>query len=347
MCEPISFFSSGQKAKFERGWPHVREVARKPEMGTKALETAKEVLDSTDPIYLKKWPRLAAIKYVRASGKNSTGKLTRTVKTALSRENSLEPEELDKMLSTYLRMGVSRYQHQVEEFVLLLEAFYGTETALDAILSRFERFQHRQWELGQPKQNIFGIASAEVVPVVAYQMGFLLHRVAPKRKLDFVRRTLALRDRVPSGTATRRSLELVLGGGEAARRLGMCRLAACCFVMDDPELIQRLSVDDRSHTALSPRFVYLGGAELLEDYIRRTSSLPRWATQRFIDQFGTIKHPTIVEMMAILAAKKATRAPSLKWLAAHGDYSVTHLRHLATTGGKSASGAKIALNDLE
>ncbi len=347
MSDSLSFFSAQQEVEYAKGWPHVREVKKRKETGERALKTVMNVLESTDPVYFATWPRLAAIKFVRASGKNSSGKLTRSVKTALARENPLAPEELDKMVATFLKPGVTRHQHHVEEFILLLEAFYGTETVLEALLARFEKFKHRQWEIGNPKQNIFGISLAEVVPVMAFLMGFLLHRAAPKRKMELIRRTLAVRDRVPHGTATRRSLDLVLGGGEAARRLGMCRLAACHFVLDDPDLIQRLSADDRSHTALSPRFIYLGGVDLLEDYVRRTTSLPRWATQRFIDQFGTIKHPTVIEMIAILASKKATRPPALKWFEEHAEFSAPHLQRLSRTSGKAATGASLVLKDLD
>ncbi len=339
-------FTPEQDRRYALGWPHVRTLADKHKLDKKPEETAKQVLEDPEPpaLFGVEWPRETAHRYVRAlleSPKSSEWE------AALHKTTAPTPEEAKKLVDKMLGANVVRPQLQVADFLLLLEAMLGTEFIADAICSRFERYQPKDWLSDALKHAFFTAVVAPAALPAAYHLGFFLLRLPDAQKKKFRARIEALMKKAPEGRSLHLAFDLVLHGSDAVRRNRVKALCACHHVLDDPGLIRTNAQTDEHVLSLTPRLVYLGGPELLDHFSERAKALPRWAVLRFAEEFGTIKNAKIVPIMLTLSQKKMAKDVPLRWFADHEDLGKAALEEMAVRKSPQGEAARLVIEQLK
>jgi hypothetical protein len=339
-------FSPEQDRLYALGWPHVRVLVDKHKLDKKPDETARGVLEEPEPTSLfgVEWPRETAHRFVRAVPESVK---SAEYEAALAKPGPVTPEEARKLIDRALSPTLTRPQLQVADFLLLLEAITSTEVVADAILSRFERYQSKDWLSDNLRNAFFTAMLAPVALPAAYHLGFFFLRVAETARKKYRARTDALLKKAQPGRPLHVAFDLVLHGGEAVRRHRVKALCACHHVTDDPNLVRMLSSTDEHVFSLSPRFVFLGGGDCLDHYAERAKALPRWTVLRFAEEFGTIKHPKMVPIMLTLSGKKTAKDAPLRWFEAHAEFARPLLEEAAVRKSPQGEAARALIEQLD
>ena len=340
-------FSPEQDRLYALGWPHLRVLVDKHKLDKKPDETAKGVLEvepEPSSLFGVEWPRETATRFVRAVPESPK---SAEWDAALAKPGPITPEEARKLVDRPLSPTLTRPQLQVADFILLLEALTSTELVADAILTRFERYQPKDWLSDNLRNAFFTAMTAPVALPAAYHLGFLFLRLPEAQRKKFRARTEALLKKAQPGRPLHVAFDLVLHGGEAVRRHRVKALCACHHVMDDANLVRMLSSSDEHVLSLSPRFVYLGGVDCLDHYAARAKALPRWMVLRFTEEFGTIKHPKIVPIMLTLSGKKTAKDAPLRWFEAHAEFARPLLEEAAVRKSPQGEAARLLIEQLD
>ncbi|GAC1543229.1 MAG: hypothetical protein NVS3B10_07490 [Polyangiales bacterium] len=338
--------SAEQDRLYALGWPHLRRLVDKHKLDKKPEETAKAVLDDPEPPsqFGVEWPREAASRVVRAfvESPKSSG-----WDAAISKPGPIDAAGARLLVDRALSPATIRPQLQTADFLLLLEAIVGTETVTDAVLSKFERYQPKDWLADTLRHAFFTAMVTPAALTVAYHLGFLLQRLPDSLRKKFRARAEAVLKAAPPGRPLHVAFDLALHGGEAVRRNRVKALCACHHVVDDPSLVRQLAQHDEHALSLSPRFVYLGGIELLDHFSERAKSLPRWSVYRFAEEFSTIRHPKMVPIMLTLSQKKLAKDLPFKWFLDTAETTKPLVAELAIRKSPQGEAARAILDQLK
>jgi len=153
--------------------------------------------------------------------------------------------------------------------------------------------------------------------------------------------------RSPSDWPLHVAIDLALHGGEAVRNNRLRALCACHHVTDDPQLVRQLSQHDEHVLSLSPRFVFLGGHDMLDHYAERAKALPRWIVLRFAEEFATIKHPKVVPIMLTLSQKKTAKDVPMKWFVENEEMARPIVEEISLRKSPQGEAARAVLDQLK
>lgn len=307
-------FSEAQDAAYALGWPHVRRIEREVGEGEidREVHAAREILRNVDPPWFPQRSDAMCLAYVRGVDVTPRADPPEAAAT-MARRDALEDAEIDDLVDRWLRRD--RYWFQIEELVLALEALLGSDAAGTRMIAGLAR---RARDEPDDVGRLFGNALATSAHAMLFCLGFVALRSEATRSA-----IAELRDGARG--ATRMVADLVVDGAEGCRRHAVRHLFAASFAGDDPEYLRSLSAGERFHSSLTPRFAYLGGEPVLAHYVARARrGIPPYAALRFVAQFGTIRHPLVIELMGILASKKTPRRSALAWLREHRDFVDAH-----------------------
>ena len=337
-------FSPEQNRLYARGWPHLRTLVDKHKLDKKPDDAVRKLFDEPDPTFGVEWPREVAHRFVRvlAESKGTPG-----WEPAFAKPGPITEVEARALIDRLLHPAISRPQLQAIDFLLLVEAMVGTEVVTDAILRRFERYAPKDWQHDNLRNAFFTALVAPVALPAAYYLGFFLLRVPDSTRKKYRARVEALLKAAPADRPLHVAFDLVLNGSEAVRRHRVKALCACHHVEDDPMLVRQLSQHDEHVFSLSPRFVHLGGPDVLDHFAERAKALPRWATVRFTEEFGTIKHPKIIPIMLTLSGKKTAKDAPLSWFFAHSDFARPFLDEIAIRKSPQGEAARAMIEALD
>lgn len=303
-------FDDAQDAAYALGWPHVRRIEHgaSPARIEEGVTAAREILREVDPPWFASRSEAMCLAYVRGVSVTPQADPPEAA-TQMARGGPLDDAELELLLDRWLVRGL--YWFQIEELVLSLEALLGSDAAGAKIAARIGRMRLAR---GPDLGSFFGNARTEARQAALFCLGFVALRSEPTRTaLEQLRRE--------ASGPPREVLDLVLGGADACRRHGVRHLFAASFAGDDPGYLAELSATERFDSSLTPRFPYLGGEAVLAHYVARARHrIPPYAAVRFVEQFGTIRHPLTIELMGVLATRKTPREHALAWLREHADY---------------------------
>ncbi len=325
-------FDPTDAERLDRGWPHLIELGSRSSKKSSA-ERAAALITRVDPPGSAVWTPAVARAYLRGHGLG-VSKPKPAQLAAMDGELDWAEGELASCLGAWLRKD--RYWFHFEQLLLAAEALEGASAVIGAVCDWLESATPARWGKGG-LSTFFG--KARTTPgCVAFLVGFPLLRVgvdAPERE-----RLRSVRDGGPEGSTVRGLLDLVLDGGDAARRHGVRHLFGLHFAGDDPALIREVSATDRKHASLSPRFAWLGGPEVLLHFIERVDAgLPSHYQSRAVDELGIFAVPEVLPLMAALAGKKRTERKALAWFEKHAEFVLEHRAVLeATTNGPEILG---------
>jgi hypothetical protein len=316
--------------RFALGFPHVREVWDVPADDRSARSTARALLERPDAAPRVRWPRDTATSLVRAWGMSAiwessiaTRVLRKQVETQLQRLDPVAPDEAAELVGARVERDLPGLSERaIQNHVLLLEALVGTEPIVEAIVSRLEAADIdlllTEWSLP---------------PVVTWQLGYLLLRLPPERAAAFRRRLRACLDAALDhrpwlrrrgfagvGSSHARSLHGVLDGAAGAEDTDRA-LKWYGHVVDDPLLVRmRVHLNRLSYTP-DARLVFLGGAEVLDRYVKDWRKLGgedelRW----FVEQHAPIRAPQSVRALLELAGDSPARDHAVAALTARREH---------------------------
>ena len=315
MSAPAVFRAEDAEALAE-GWPHVRALrtsgSKKP-----AAARAARVLTKVDPVNVV-WTREVALAFLRGHGLGF-----RTPKQAqleaIDADSPLDERGFVAILEGWTRRD--RYGFHYEHLVLLGEALLGPDACVRAICTWLEGLSRKRRAAKTSPRLLFVRALTEPL-VVAYWVGFPLGRAEDPAPLRA--RLEAFRSGCPEGSSLAGLLGLVLAGAETVERLGLDVLAVCHFV-DDPAVVRRCSAASRRYASLSPRFIWLGGAPVLDDFAERArAGLPSWYQSRAVEELGVFAEPEVLPVMAALAERKRMQKAAHRWFADHAGFARRH-----------------------
>jgi hypothetical protein len=335
-----------QDRLYALGWPHLRRLVDKHKLDKKPEETARGVLDDPDPPsqFGVEWPRETAARIVRAFAESPK---SNEWDAALAKAGPITPEEARALVDRVVNTVAVRPQLSTADFLLLLEAHVGSDVATDVLISRFERWQLKDWTADTLRHAFLTAMVAPVALTAGYYLGFFLLRVSDPMKKKFRSRAETLLKRSPPDWPVHVAIDLALHGGEAVRSNRLRALCACHHVVDDPQLVRQLAQHDEHVLSLSPRFVFLGGHDMLDHYAERAKALPRWIVMRFAEEFGTIKHPKNVPIMLTLSQKKTAKDVPIKWFVENEEMAKPIVEEIALRKSPQGEAARAILEQLK
>jgi len=335
-----------QDRLYALGWPHLRRLVDKHKLDKKPEETARAVLDDPDPPsqFGVEWPRETASRIVRAFPESPR---SNEHDAALAKPGPITPDEARALVDRVVNTTAVRPQLQTADFLLLLEAIVGSDVAADVVLSKFERWQAKDWTADTLRHAFLTAMVAPVALTAGYYLGFYLLRVSDPMKKKMRARATALLKRSPPDWPVHVAIDLALHGGEAVRNNRLRALCACHHVTDDPQLLRQLAQHDEHVLSLSPRFVYLGGYDMLDHYAERAKALPRWIVLRFAEEFATIKHPKNVPIMLTLSQKKTAKDVPIKWFLENEEMAKPIVEEIALRKSPQGEAARAVLEQLK
>ncbi|MCC6877257.1 MAG: hypothetical protein IT378_23330 [Sandaracinaceae bacterium] len=326
----IETFERETQEKLSRGWPRVRELGRGR---GDPIAAASKVLGAVDPPVRVAWTPASAAAYLRGAGASARG-TPPEVAERMARASAIDGREASELAELWAGALHGPYLFQVEEAVLLFEALLGTERAFDVIASALVA---RGTKGGDPLELFFARARADAAQAILYYSGYLRLRHPDRRAA-----TERLRDLAEGASpAMRDTAAVVLGDGKVARDAGF--LCAAAFVEDDLEGVRALSAGERMYFSFCPRFVHLGGPSVLADFARRArEGVHPWVAARLAGA-GVFRDPAMIDLMVVLAERKAHRKLALEQLAAHRDYALEHADRWAGARAETRSAIDEAL----
>jgi hypothetical protein len=335
-----------QDRLYALGWPHLRRLVDKHKLDKKPEETARGVLDDPDPPsqFGVEWPRETAARIVRAFVESHK---SNEWDAALAKAGPITPEEAKTLVDRVVNTVAVRPQLSTADFLLLLEAHVGSDVATDVLLSRFERWQLKDWTADTLRHAFLTAMVAPVALTAGYYLGFFLLRVSEPMKKKLRARAETLLKRSPADWPVHVAIDLALHGGEAVRNNRLRALCACHHVVDDPQLVRQLAQHDEHVLSLSPRFVFLGGHDMLDHYAERAKALPRWIVMRFAEEFATIKHPKNVPLMLTLSQKKTAKDVPIKWFVENEEMAKPIVEEIALRKSPQGEAARAILDQLK
>src|SRR4029077_12863522 len=93
---------------------------------------------------------------------------------ALAKPGPITPEEARTLVDRVVNTVAVRPQLQTADFLLLLEAIVGSDVATDVLISRFERWQTKDWTADTLRHAFLTALVAPVSLTPAYYLGFFL-----------------------------------------------------------------------------------------------------------------------------------------------------------------------------
>jgi hypothetical protein len=345
-------FTADDDEKLARGWPYliVPVDGRKEDKTAKAAEKAWY---ASDPIFFTEWPRKTLHRFLHAALPMWKGGDARAT-AALENDAAPSADECLSGLRDRFRKGKYKGVFQYRDFVWGVEVIAGTDATLDAIVSEMEK-------VDQPGDSSLTRSPTNTRAAMVEAAAFLLlraSRATAKKARERMERVFAApRDRtVEPYFAT---LDCVLHGREAVKRFsasfpswsdaqslvwlevptGYCA-ASLDFVADDPSFVREMVVTNpKLHSdGMSVRVAALGGPEVLATL--RARKWPAVQMPAVLRDFGMLRSPEVVTVMASLVGKSAMKAAAINWLKGHADYTRPILEKT-----KSAA-AKFALQQL-
>jgi hypothetical protein len=220
-------------------------------------------------------------------------------------------------------MGIS--ERTMETWLLLAEALVGTAEVANALVDALESLDPEllaaQW--GLP-------------PLISFQLGYLLLRLPVKTGDALRKRLTALlarsgvdvtraRTAADAGTSHLRSIWLVVGGADAAKRGMDKNLGWCTHVVDDASWVRmRVAMDKLGHRP-DGRLVFLGGTDVLPHYAKRWraygSSEQRWLFQQIAD----IQSDHTARIALEMSGEPGVRSGALGWFRDHAKFGKAYL----------------------
>ena len=318
---------------FALGWPHLRLVVADHEDDRDATKWANTAIGgSIEGHYLVEWPEQVALRYVRAFGGRGAGAWSAKnehVAACIAAEATPPSEdEVRQMLADRVKRGGPTGSWFTEHFVLLLEAFVGTEVVLDGLTSALEG----------------DVGGDEEVEQYGFVLGFLLLRVAPKVAAKQRARLQAVLEKTPSSDYLYDGLACALGGGEAARSMGNNPIYYH-HAIDDPDGVRQAVAAGK--WLPSARHVFIGGDPVLEIVVKSWNKQKDAELQRKLaTQLAPISSPLAVRILAEMAAKSKAKKDLPRICAPFAKHMKADLE--ALTGDKAAGpGAKALLAAAE
>ncbi|MCA9489697.1 MAG: hypothetical protein KC621_07225 [Myxococcales bacterium] len=329
----VRLHAVGDQQRLEQGWPHVRTLETVTSKKS-AAERAAGVLTKVDPSSMVWTPEVARA-FLRGHHLRARNPTPADL-AAMAGAEELDADEFLALLPKWAARA--RYQFVFEHVVLLAEALLGADAVVEAVARWLGSLPPSGW--GPPLLAASFSAALTDPHMMAYYVGYPALRASPRAR----ERLAEVRDAAPSGTLGARLLDLVLGGADAVRRNGGLReLAACAFVTDDPALVASISSSDRRFASLSPRFVWLGGASVIDDFVARAETgLPPWYLARCVAELGVFAEPAVVRLVGVLAGKKKAESAALGWVREHAAFVDANLDQLEGLPATDAIRAAVA-----
>ncbi len=288
---------------FRRGFPHLRSLTQAAVADP--VELTGRALFATEPMLDFEWPREVAERLVRgfAAGDPKYGAANPNdpaATAALRARGSMgNPRDL-------LRKAMSRKMNhrdwQIDDYVFLIEAEFGSDRTADAILTILE-------EGGK------SLYANEDDPVeIAFRLGFLIGRAEDSAGLHA--RLITLRQKLAKAKPAQdwiEAIDTVLDGNRAFEYFGW-RLGAYVYATDATALAQKVTAAPGDFIP-DVRHAYLGGAPVLAMYARRIEEMEEDGyARRFFHQLARVKRSLVTPLMTQLAKRPDTGELAKRWL---------------------------------
>ncbi len=349
------FFEKADEERYRRGWPHAVELAsdhpddRKPDASLKKLY--KHFLGA----YQGRWPREVAARFARVMSVSRTEwpvrfDLTPERKAAIDAGAPVDEALASRTLALHFAAGGRWAPDMQQHLLFVLEAFVGTDTLLRLLVGELERLPKAKW----PAQDHDALLA---VPYFAYLSGFLLLRASPdvatreRARLEALYEATVDEGIVGAEQTLRGGLDLGLHGVDGAKRVlaesHWQYLHWYGFAADLALLRERLNAGSKAEWNPDARLVYIGGAELLDDFakpgvLRKTAQWRR----AWLEHIGAFQHESVPRVMVENIDNKKAGTFPIDWIRAHEGYAVPLIQKLASEGGALATKAKSALSAI-
>jgi hypothetical protein len=358
----VTTFDEPQAARLARGFPHLRElVDDHPDDAPKRVDkAAKKVASATDPVYPLRWPREVAARFLRAfalgrvgshpslGGEDAEAEAKRagpvTDVEAIVRAIVLPPKEAPRENRNWGRSLV--YPYEVADVVYLLEALFGPERVLSAVLDTFDRLVDEERTMRGKDRAVdrtnYGAAYL-VIPcgMLMLRAGSDAARAARARLEPHA--SDPLRDDVWALS----HLDMLLHGREAVARSGYSWAPPVSWILsDDPAWVREAIASAKGERDLDVRGVWLGGEEVLELYAPFAAKARAADVPHLVECFSIVQSPKVALVMAGFATKKGGEG-ALAWIREHRELAQPELERAARGRGKDAKIAASALAALE
>lgn len=271
------------EAKFERGFPHYRELIDGHPHDAKAADWATRCFQGKRE-YLVQWPREVAHHFVRLMG------------GANPKSGPVSAKEADAILEHLTKPKTILREFLVESALFLIEAMVGSEKTLDLTLSHYESRSQKELNDHNPHAIVF----------TAWWSGMILKRVSPAAAKKFRARMEKLIDAGPLNSVTERFAIITRGqkGLEASgHKITPFNLHYC----SDPEFMAKHALYKNS-VVLDPYVAWLGGEPMLEAYLQLAKKCDKEWAPSAIEGLAMLASPTAVRVLEVLATKKPLTA---------------------------------------
>lgn len=327
-------FDARSDALFALGWPHVRLLDDEPMDSLVAMEAARRQLLNYDPTPRITWNRRLANAMVRAlcfpafvDLLPNEKVLRAEVEESLWNPRPVTREEVAAGIALRMRTGpLGLSDRTIETWVLLAEALVGTSVVAHAIVDTLENLDRDtlagQWALP---------------PLITFQLGYLLLRLSAKEGDPLRARLQALlkssgvdfaraRTAADAGTSHLRSLWLVTGGAEAAKRGTDKNLGWCTHVQDDATFVRMRVATDRLGHRPDGRLVFLGGTAVLPYYAKRWRAFGSGEQRWVFEQIADIQSEHTARIALEMSGEPALRADAEGWFRMHHRFGRAYLK---------------------
>lgn len=284
------------EARFQRGFPHVRELVDGPPDERTALGLAEKAFFGRRDFTVE-WPRDVASRFLRAMTKGSAA--------ACQTAGPLTEAEARALITAMIAPENRSREYLVESALFLLEAMQGSEWTLEAVLEGFEAMPQAALETKNLHGPIF----------VAWWSGMILKRVPLTVAAKARARMQAIVDRGLNPVSHR--FAFVLGGESALVASGHAITPFNLLYCADQAFMAK-HARFPGFVTLDPYLGWLGGDPVLEVYVELAKKLDReWATQA-IEGLALLASPLAVRVLEELQKKKTLAAKVSAALAARG-----------------------------
>jgi hypothetical protein len=313
-------FDPADEQRLARGWPNLIEAVDGDPRDRTPAKTAMKAQTAIDPVHYTVWPRQSLVRYLRAetAALGATGKtydVIRANRRAAAEKGAadaspMSPGEAIDALGQMMKKSDEIYPFQTDAFVYGVETIAGTDAVLEAIAAE-----------ARPGPD------GPLVSCLA-ATAFLLMRASPK-VAKAVRATLAgVLPRLKGDRAE--ALDRALGGVAAVKRSigkwvvldsggGLLSRPPIEFASDDADWVREAVTRADAKAAMSVRVAWLGGPATLAGLSSR-----KWPARQMpsvVRDFGMLRAPEVVDLMASLLGKTSVKNAPIEWLRAHADYA--------------------------
>lgn len=360
MTRPATF-TPADAARLDRGWPFCITLSDDPADNRKPDAAALKWVESIDPKRSVVWPRALAervagigpvtqFRKVAHAGQAITARTQRGIDPT---RPALDPSALCDALRADVAESHESYAFKVFDVCFAHEALLGVEVALAALLDGLDALDvaRPRTYLGTPLDFYAKRTFVSAAALMALRASDALRartRATLTSLMQRIEAHIEARGRatpVLSWTMVSHRAAWAAFGADAPSH---CRglegddalLDDLLFAPVDPAVVAMRATQNATWP-ISVRHAWLGGREALRGlHARKPRAVEApW----FLRDFGVLREPEVVDLMAVSLAKPKLAPIAGAWLSAHRDFAAPCLAARVAEGGALAAAATAAL----